>query len=120
MWNQKALSEAPVTPAKLTLLADKVMAKCDAVDGLKDGLIDDPRKCAFDPGREVPACSPGTEPDCLTRPGGGNCHVYTGLVSNGKPFFPIFCAKPDAESFRRRQQRLDEHDRKRAAQRQAR
>jgi len=28
MWNQKALSAAPVTPAKLALVADKVMAKC--------------------------------------------------------------------------------------------
>ena len=35
------------------------MAKCDAIDGLKDGLIDDPRKCNFDPARDVPACSAG-------------------------------------------------------------
>src|SRR6185436_3930013 len=35
MWNQKALSAAPVTAAKLALVADKVMAKCDAIDGLK-------------------------------------------------------------------------------------
>ena len=41
MWNQKALSEAPVTAAKMTLVAEKVMAKCDSIDGLKDGLIDD-------------------------------------------------------------------------------
>jgi len=38
MWNQKALSEASVSPAKLALVADKVMAKCDAIDGLKDAL----------------------------------------------------------------------------------
>ena len=59
MWNQKALTEAPVSPAKLALVAEKVMAKCDAVDGLKDGLIDDPRKCNFDPARDVPACRGG-------------------------------------------------------------
>ena len=35
MWNQKALSEAPVTAAKMVLVADKVMAKCDAIDGLE-------------------------------------------------------------------------------------
>jgi feruloyl esterase len=98
MWNQKALSEAPVTPAKLTLLADKVMAKCDAVDGLKDGLIDDPRKCAFDPGREVPACSPGTDgPDCLTAAqAAAIAEVYNGPVSNGKPFFPGFMPGSEA------------------------
>src|ERR1700687_1522931 len=67
MWNQKALSQAPVTPAKLALVADKVMAKCDEIDGLKDGLIDDPRKCNFNPARDVPACSVGTDSaDCLT------------------------------------------------------
>ena len=59
MWNQKALSQVSLTPAKLAFVADRVMAKCDAIDGLKDGLIDDPRKCAFDPSRDVPACSAG-------------------------------------------------------------
>ena len=57
IWNQKALSAVSLTPAKLALVADKVMEKCDAIDGLKDGLIDDPRKCNFDPARDVPACS---------------------------------------------------------------
>ncbi|MBV9771844.1 MAG: tannase/feruloyl esterase family alpha/beta hydrolase, partial [Bryobacterales bacterium] len=72
MWNQKALKQpalmdAPVTEAKLALVGEKVMAKCDEIDGLKDGLIDDPRKCNFDPARDVPACSAGTDgPDCLT------------------------------------------------------
>jgi feruloyl esterase len=49
MWNQKAISEASVSAAKMVTVAEKVMAKCDAIDGLKDGLIDDPRKCNFDP-----------------------------------------------------------------------
>ena len=59
MWNQKALRETPVSAAKLAFMADKVMEKCDAIDGLKDGLIDDPRKCNFDPARDVPACPAG-------------------------------------------------------------
>ena len=55
MWNQKALTAAPVSRRpRWRLVADKVMAKCDAIDGLKDGLIDDPRKCTFDPARDVP------------------------------------------------------------------
>src|SRR5687768_2288556 len=41
-WNQKALTDAPISPAKMTLVAQNVMDRCDAVDGLKDGLIDDP------------------------------------------------------------------------------
>jgi hypothetical protein len=90
MWNQKALSAAPVTPAKLAMVGQHVMEKCDALDGLKDGLIDDPRKCAFDPARDVPACSAGADgPDCLTAAqAAAIAKVYSGPVSNGHPFFP--------------------------------
>ena len=89
MWNQKALSQAPVTAAKLALVADKVMAKCDAIDGLKDGLIDDPRKCNFNPARDVPACAAGTDSaDCLTPAQAETvAKIYSGPMSNGKPFF---------------------------------
>jgi hypothetical protein len=98
MWNQKALSEAPVTEAKMTLVAERVMAKCDSIDGLKDGLIDDPRKCAFDPASDVPACSAGTDgADCLTAAqAAAIAKVYDGPVSNGKPFFPGF--EPGSEA----------------------
>src|SRR5437016_4972926 len=88
MWNQKALSAAPVTPAKLAMVAGKVMEKCDAVDGLKDGLIDDPRKCNFDPVRDVPSCAPGMDrADCLTQAQAeAIAKVYRGPMSNGKAF----------------------------------
>jgi pimeloyl-ACP methyl ester carboxylesterase len=46
------------------ILADKVFAKCDGIDGLVDGFIDDPLKCAFDPSRDLPLC-PGPVP-CFT------------------------------------------------------
>jgi feruloyl esterase len=98
MWNQKALSEAPVSAGKMVLVAEKVMAKCDAVDGLEDGLIDDPRKCAFDPVRDVPTCDPGSDgPDCLTLSQAmAIAKVYSGPVSNGEPFFPGF--EPGSEA----------------------
>ena len=98
MWNQKALSAAPVTPAKLALVADKAMAKCDAIDGLKDGLIDDPRKCSFDPARDIPACAAGTDgADCLTgAQAEAIAKVYSGPVSNGKPFFPGYMPGSEA------------------------
>jgi len=90
MWNQKALSEAPVTAAKMVLVGDNVMAKCDDIDGLKDGLIDDPRKCNFDPARDVPQCPAGMDrADCLTSAqSAAIARVYSGPSSNGKPFFP--------------------------------
>jgi Tannase and feruloyl esterase len=98
MWNQKALSEAQVTPAKLSLLADKVMAKCDAIDGLKDNLIDDPRKCSFDPARDVPACKAGADAaDCLTQAqAAAIAKVYSGPISNSKPFFPGYMLGSEA------------------------
>ena len=88
MWNQKALTEAPITPAMLALVAQKVMDKCDAVDGLKDGLVDDPRACRFDAARDVPACSASsTAADCLTPAQAAAINkVYSGPMSKGKPF----------------------------------
>jgi Tannase and feruloyl esterase len=97
MWNEKALSTVSLTPAKLALVADKVMAKCDAIDGLKDGLIDDPRKCNFDPARDVPVCSAGAGADCLTAEEAvAAAKVYSGPLSNGKPFFPGFMPGSEA------------------------
>ena len=34
---------------KLVTLAKAVYEKCDSIDGLVDGFIDDPRKCTFNP-----------------------------------------------------------------------
>ncbi|HVQ13136.1 MAG TPA: tannase/feruloyl esterase family alpha/beta hydrolase, partial [Vicinamibacterales bacterium] len=98
IWNQKALSEAPVSLDKMKLVAEKAMAKCDDVDGLKDGLIDDPRKCSFDPARDVPACKAGADTaDCLTPAQAAALKkVYSGPVSNGKPFFPGFMVGSEA------------------------
>ena len=98
LWNQKALSQAPVSAAKLALVADKVMAKCDAIDGLKDGLIDDPRKCSFNPARDVPACAAGADrADCLTAAQAETvAKIYSGPTSNGKPFFTGFMPGSEA------------------------
>jgi feruloyl esterase len=55
---------SPITPAKLALLHKAAVEACDAADGLKDGLIADPRACRFDPA--VLLCKgEGTE-SCLT------------------------------------------------------
>jgi hypothetical protein len=100
MWNQRALSEAPVSPAKLALVAERVMAKCDRNDGLADGLIDDPRRCNFDPAKDVPSCPAGTDAaTCLTPAQAGALKkVYGGPVSNGKSFFPGFMYGSEAVS----------------------
>jgi feruloyl esterase len=92
LWNQRALTEAPIPIEKLALVAASVMAKCDKVDGLVDGLIDDPRRCDFDPARDVPVCQAGTDtPQCLTAAQAGTFKkIYGGAMSGGKPYFPGF------------------------------
>jgi Tannase and feruloyl esterase len=38
---------------KLNVLRDAVLAKCDAKDGIKDGVIDNPLACDFNPERDL-------------------------------------------------------------------
>ena len=93
IWNQQALATANVTPAKLALLAERVMAKCDAVDGLEDGLIDDPRACSFNVAEDVPLCAAGSDGDaCLTSAQADAIQkVYDGpRDSSGRQIFPGF------------------------------
>ena len=51
---------------KLKMLGEAVYASCDAVDGLQDGLIDDPRMCEFDPREQLRQCSGDDGEDCFT------------------------------------------------------
>ena len=56
----------PIVPAsKLPLVTKAAVAACDAVDGVSDGVVDDPRSCRFDPA--VLTCSGADGADCLTR-----------------------------------------------------
>ena len=57
--------QARLTPAKTQVLHSAVMAACDGLDGVKDGLIENPLACKFDPG--VLVCKGGEEPACLTQ-----------------------------------------------------
>jgi len=47
------------------LLHKAAVEACDALDGIKDGVIDDPTRCHFDP--QVLACKEHDGPDCLTQ-----------------------------------------------------
>jgi len=46
---------------KAALHYKTVYGKCDPVDGLQDGIIDDPTKCKFDALTELPACDADEE-----------------------------------------------------------
>jgi feruloyl esterase len=59
-----ASQENYLPPAKIELLSNATLAACDATDGLKDGLITDPRLCTFRP--DTLKCAGADGPDCLT------------------------------------------------------
>src|SRR4029078_3894698 len=85
--NSQVMAETPIPVAKMKLVADAAYARCDAKDGLKDGLIDDPRRCDFDPARDVKQCAAGQDGDgCLTAaPAAAVKKIHQGLQVNGKP-----------------------------------
>ncbi len=53
-----------VPPAKVALLSQAVLKACDALDGVKDGIVSNPTKCAFDPAALL--CTNADGADCLT------------------------------------------------------
>jgi hypothetical protein len=87
---------------KVALVRDKVYEACDAKDGLKDGLIDDPRACDFKPASL--RCRAGDGADCLTAAEVGvlekwyagardskGRQLYPGGVPLGsEPFWPLW------------------------------
>ncbi len=68
-WNARENTDADghaiLTADKLPLLHQAVLSACDQLDGVKDEIIGDPRRCHFDPG--VLACRPNQDAaSCLT------------------------------------------------------
>jgi len=69
LWIAKAVHRDTahyIPPEKYAAIHQAALAACDARDGLKDGLIDNPTTCRFDP--KVIECKSGDSPSCLTPP----------------------------------------------------
>jgi feruloyl esterase len=69
IWVAQALHRDPasyIPPAKYPAIHAAVLAACDALDGVKDGVLQDPTRCKFDPA--VLRCSGVDGPGCLTGP----------------------------------------------------
>src|SRR5258707_11083262 len=52
LWNELALNETPqsqIPQSKLAAIQNAALAQCDALDGVKDGIINDPASCHFNP-----------------------------------------------------------------------
>jgi feruloyl esterase len=88
-------------PAALGLLHRAAIAACDGIDGVVDGVLDDPRQCTVDPAALT--CTASSAPDtCLTaaqvaaarRVYDGLKHpqtgaqLFPGLARGSEPFWP--------------------------------
>jgi len=74
-WNYEATHNDPasyIPTTKLAMINRAVLDACDKIDGLADAIIDDPRKCKFDPAAiQCPSTGSGQASDsanCLTAP----------------------------------------------------
>jgi len=67
VWRSQAVLRDPLSyiPAtKLPLIYNAMLAACDGLDGVTDGIVEDPRVCNFDPARLL--CQGPDTPACLT------------------------------------------------------
>jgi feruloyl esterase len=72
------------------MLAERIYAGCDGKDGLKDGVIDDPRRCGFVPSRDLRRCPDGADgSDCFTlKQIQALERIYNDVSAGGKRLFP--------------------------------
>ena len=108
--NGKPIIEQAITDNDRKLIKDALIKRCDAKDGLADGLISDPLVCDFDP--EMLACKGEKNESCLTpekaaaikKALGGpktssGTQVYAGFlydtgITNGPPFRGLLSPGP--------------------------
>jgi feruloyl esterase len=67
IWIGELTRENPVSylpKEKYAMLHRAVIEACDALDGVKDGVLENPKRCHFDP--KVVQCKGADSPDCLT------------------------------------------------------
>jgi feruloyl esterase len=67
LWVAQAVHQddaSYIPPAKYPLLHNAVLQACDALDGVRDGTLEDPVRCRFDPA--VLRCQNADGPECLT------------------------------------------------------
>ena len=115
-----------IPPSKYPIIHTAALDACDAKDGLKDGVIEDPPRCAYDP--SVLLCKAGDAAHCLTAPqveavrtiynpavhAKTGRYLFAGMNPGGElawepmagpvepPIFPLMWARDAGSSFLRR------------------
>lgn len=89
-WVYQKLETTPLPPEKVVdILAPRIYKMCDGLDGLEDGLIQDPRNCSFKPSEHLPVCETEDGVDCFTSDEITMLEaIYGPVMSRGEPFFP--------------------------------
>ena len=92
IWIGQATHENPagyLPKEKYSVLHRAVIEACDALDGVKDGVLENPKRCHFDP--KVVECKGAAGPDCLTAAQVGAAKkIYDGPKNprTGEQIFP--------------------------------
>jgi hypothetical protein len=91
--NPNKLDAPLLSPTLLKFVEQSILEKCDAIDGVKDGLMEDPRQCKFDLAT-LPVCKddqPGDQ--CVTATQRhalqvvyGETRNKSGVIFQGQPF----------------------------------
>ncbi len=97
MVNTGADGQAILTADKLPILHKAILEKCDALDGVKDGLISNPPACNFDPA--VAICKPGQDAATCLTPAQANTakEIYAGAHDAQGHKFVISGPQPGSE-----------------------
>jgi len=98
-WDAQALTQDPaayIPTSKLPAIQNATLAACDSLDGVKDGVIDNPPQCHFDPSTLL--CKGSDSDACLTAPQVAALRkLYSGpLNAKGKPVY--FGPSPGGET----------------------
>ena len=87
-WRIAAIGQSGLDEAEIDELAMHIYAQCDGIDGLQDGLINDPRDCDFDldllptcRGTDTTECFDPRELDALKK-------YYAPVVLAGEEIYP--------------------------------
>ena len=91
LWPAHATLKDPaafIPPSKYPLIHQAVLAACDALDGVKDGVLENPTRCKFDP--NLLLCKGDDTAGCLTAPQVEAARKIYGPVRNPRTRQEIF------------------------------
>jgi feruloyl esterase len=96
LWSALTMDgDGYIPAAKVPVVADAVNKACDALDGIQDGVLNDPRRCHFDPGTllcktsDMTRCLSAAQVDAVRKLWSGlrdadGQQLYPGLMPGGE------------------------------------